>query len=244
MNTRAILKLSGILALITLAFSSCKKECLHAKGKGDIVSKEVSLESFNQISNTLSIPVYVTQGDTQKVTVHGYGNIIDLVSLKVKDGFLVISLTTLCGSVNDSNLWIEITIPQATALHLSGSGSIEVQGSLLTETMELKCSGSGNITASIEASSSLSAHISGSGNIFLSGTTSSEDFRVSGSGNIRSFALISEHADVHISGSGNVDAFVNEHLNATISGSGTIRYKGNASATSSISGSGQVTHFP
>jgi hypothetical protein len=244
MNTSNILRISGIILLISIAFSSCKKDCFAIKGKGSVISQNYVVPAFNAISNSIAADIYLTPDSLHSVSIEAQSNIHEILSIKVVNNELQIGYTKNCGSIKHENIKIYISVPSINSIQLSGSGNVQTTAEFITTSLDMRISGSGSITAAIQAQSFVNGRISGSGDLFLSGNTISENFKISGSGNVRSFAMHSLTSDIEISGSGNADVSAENELSASISGSGDIRYHGNPSINSSISGSGSVNHFP
>ena len=230
-----------VLCLITISsFTSCKKDCF-TKGSGPIVNQVFSVAEFNSVHLGVEGIVHVTQGPVQHLEVNGQQNILDRLSLKVKNGNLDIGFENYCGTTSYQTLEIYVTIPSVKALRISGSGTIETTNTVATDILNLDISGSGNISASVTAQSVI-ARISGSGNMNLSGTAIHSDVSISGSGNFFAFGLLTNSTEIDISGSGDAEVSVSDSLDVEINGSGNVRYKGQPVINSSLSGSGRIEH--
>ena len=211
-----------LIAVFAIAMIGCFKD--HLNGSGSIVSENRTFtSSFKEIRIEGSMNVLVKQGDSIRVSVKDYSNIIPYLETKIVGNALLIKY--------DDNAWITnsagevtVTLPTLTGVELTGSGDVGTIGSF-------------NFT-------DLSLLISGSGNFSFAGTCKNMNAKVSGSGDIRAFDLPTEVANARISGSGNMQLNVSRTLDATISGSGDIIYKGSpTTVTKSISGSGSVRKF-
>jgi hypothetical protein len=215
---------------------------------------------FSSIASAGSFNVHVKIDGTESLKITGDEEVINDIETTVSDGKLKI------GSKN-KNSWklfnnkkvdIYITAKTLSGLSGSGSGNIKLDGSL-TGNAELKTSGSGSITAAVNANnlqasvsgsgsittsvnaSQLSAAVSGSGALNLSGDVKNADIKVSGSGHIRANDLKTDVVDASISGSGNIHILANKSINARVSGSGRLVYTGNpTNVNSNTSGSGRV----
>lgn len=227
--------------LVISSFSSCKKDCFPIKGKGNIVNQNFNVSNFKSIDLAIDADLKLSQGDAQIVSISGYENILDIISVSVNNETLVIKYTKNCGSISDGNLNIQIQIPEVKKLRISGSGDMQLINTVQSDNLQLEISGSGELDGNIQ-SNSLAAHITGSGDIEVSGSTTNSNITITGSGEYSAFNLVSQTTDIDISGSGNADIHVIQTLDASISGSGKIRYKGNPAVTNSISGSGDLIH--
>ena len=208
-------------------------------GNGPIVSAELSLAPFDGVHLALPGEVFITQGETQSVTVEAKQNIIDELDLVVQNGIWRIDTDRCVRDVNDFKVFI--TIPTVTQLEISGSGDIISESFLNINDIYLRITGSGDMDLGLNADD-IELDITGSGNVFLEGTADDLDVRITGSGDIRAFKQEVNTARVNISGSGDVEVTVIDELDVRISGSGDVRYKGNPTLDVSISGSGDVTN--
>ena len=76
-QTMKNLKFLMLAFLSAVAFSSCELDELCEKGEGPTVSKELSLPPFHSLVLDVSAEVFITQGETQNVSVEVQENIID-----------------------------------------------------------------------------------------------------------------------------------------------------------------------
>ncbi len=209
--------------------------CLN--GQGPIVTEDLDLNRIDAIDLKLPATVYLRQGEEQRVVVEGQSNIVDFMERTVKGGLWEIEVDRCVRNMEE--LRIYITLPEITAVKISGSGKILSENSLLTDDLDVDISGSGDISLGVVADD-INTTVSGSGNVVLKGETDEIRFFVSGSGDLRAFDLKARKGEVEIGGSGDVEVYVTEQLNVRISGSGDVLYHGNPSLNVSISGSGEV----
>lgn len=208
-----------ILALL-ISFTSFSQDVI--KGSGNTITQERTLGAFTSVSSTSSFEVNIVQGASQKVTISGYENLIDLVDLVVTDGKLRISFKKSRNQyINNVNIEVNIVVPELNAITLSGSGDIDIEN--------------------FKNSKSLKCNVAGSGNIsFKNCSYTTSTFAVNGSGNINAFSLTTNDAAVTVNGSGNVDVNCTGNLDVSIAGSGNVNYSGDAKVKQNIAGSGNV----
>ena len=235
--------LSFIFAIALLAScSSCNKDCFAVKGKGELVSKSYSTNSFTSIHSAVEAHVFLTQGPVQSIEIKGQQNILDILDVKVDEDELLIGFENHCGSINYDQLQVYITVPTIKAVRISGSGVFDATNTLNVETLSFDISGSARMSATVNATSKIEGNISGSGELYLAGTCPTEKFTISGSGSIFAYGLQSSQSTINVSGSGDAEISVSDHLDVTISGSGNVHYKGQPTINTSISGSGKLHH--
>jgi hypothetical protein len=252
------LKISIIL-LSVASLSSCEEFIFNGiEGDGPIVSREIETEKVEGI--TLGIPaiVYITRGDTQRMTIDAQENIQNNIECYNSNGLLKLKFNQPVFS--SIPVTVHLTIQSLKEATITGSGSIVTRNCFeTTEQLRINISGSGDIDLNANAQSvkilisgsgnlklitntnHIDAEINGSGDINLQGGYSElSEFYLKGSGNINGYALNSKSCYIEAYGSGNAKLTISEILNIKIFGSGDVYYKGYPAVSAKIGGSGKV----
>lgn len=246
------------LALSLFLLNSCNN-CL--EGKGDVITKSLTLTEITSVALNGSFDLHITQGEEQTVTVTGHENIIDILNQNVNNGHWDVELDDNC--ISSFTLHVYVTVPNINNIELNGSGDITINelsnieslvigldgsgeinsaGTISTTTsLLIPHSGSGEISLSINTPN-ISSILNGSGKIILNGTAPTESIVVSGSGQYRAYDLTSENTTANLNGSGEIRVYASETLHVNIDGSGTVKYKGSPSISQSIDGSGKLSN--
>jgi hypothetical protein len=188
------------------------------KGSGVKANETRDVPAFKGLEVRGSANVFVTVGNEQSVTVEVDDNLMQIITTEVTDNKLVIgskqSYSTRIG------VKVTIQVPELTSVAVSGSGSATLSDAK-GESLDVKISGSGKVTASGEVQS-LAVKVSGSGNAKLS-------------------ELTAKKVSARVSGSGNVRVHATETLDAAVSGSGSVEYHGSPQVTKKVTGSGSIS---
>ncbi|CAN5384676.1 head GIN domain-containing protein [soil metagenome] len=226
-----------LFIILLLTFVACDEPWDCTVGHGPKVTRTLPVPNFHSFELAGSDKVFIRQGAEQEVRVEGQENIINLIDLKVRDGYWSVRFRDCTRRHND--LVYYITLPEVKFMAVAGSGSIIAQNVLETSSLGLRVSGSGSISAEIDAAS-LNSEINGSGDIHVGGESPSAEVNISGSGEYHAYNLLTNDYNIRIRGSG--DAYVSaiNHIDVSISGSGDVYYKGTPTINSSISGSGKI----
>jgi Putative auto-transporter adhesin, head GIN domain len=188
------------------------------QGSGVAATQSRVLATFSSLDLAGSNNVTVDVGGRQSVVVHADSNLMRYVTTRVVAGTLVIGTT---GSfTTKSPMSVEVSVPSLTAVRLSGSGEISVNG--------------------IDAPR-LTVALPGSGALYAGGTVTQLDVTLDGSGLAQLDNLVARDVRAVVTGSGLIRVTATANLNAAVSGSGAIIYSGNPQVTSSVTGSGAVT---
>ena len=229
--------LSIVLLISALLLSSCFEEggiCVNADGNRS--TQSFDLPAFSGVKLATVGKVNLIPGEAQSVEITGSENIVDLLKLDIDGDVLKIGFNRC---TRNTDLIFDITLPELTAVGISGSGTITTKAPFEVDKLDVDISGSGNIFLEVTADQ-IETGISGSGDMTFVGTTNVLDSRISGSGDLHAFELTAKTAELNINGSGNMEVTVEESLTAKISGSGDVRYKGRPAVNVDISGSGKL----
>ncbi len=189
------------------------------QGSGVAASEARVVTPFTSVDLAGSNNVVVRIGQKQSVVVHADENLLDRVTTEVESGTLVVANTP--GSFStQSPMRVDVTVPALSALTLSGSGNVVVEG-IGAESLTVSLPGSGTLTGT--------------------GTATRLDVTVSGSGEVQLGQLVASDVRAVVSGSGAVFVTATGSLDASVPGSGAIMYAGNpANVTKTVTGSGAI----
>jgi len=231
--------MTRILTAILSAIIFCS--CQSISGSGNIVTQNRNVNQFTGVRASGSIDIEVTNDQSHSVRVEADDNIMPYIITKVEDGILDVHLKPNF-MYHNINAKVFVSAPSLTKLTVSGSGSITSKDTLMNaEHIEFKVSGSGDVTAIVDAPS-VNAEIGGSGTITLSGKTKDFNCSITGSGDLKCKKLLSENTTAGITGSGTAHVFASVHLLAKITGSGDIYYSGHPTSPEiHKTGSGSVS---
>jgi len=238
------LVLPGVTALLLLiTMNSCEYGpfgCLH--GNGVMMEETRELNPFTGVISEGDFDITIVVDTVYKVVIEADENLLDFVSTYIKREDLIIDNSSRrCLRTSDGNpIFIEVHMPYADYISLTGSGVIYCQDLLYVDYIRVELTGSGVIDLRDVDAISLDAILTGSGEIELWGICEEGDMSIPGSGIIKAFHLEQDICDASIPGSGDMYVFVYNLLDASISGSGNIFYKGNPRISTRISGSGSV----
>lgn len=222
MRTWKTLSLSLLfIAVSAFSLQAQKWNKRTVSGEGSAVTQTLNVDNFTSIGVALNAKVVLTQGNSQKVTIKGQQNIIDLIEKDVDGGSWDIGFPKGTNARNYDKLIINITMPTFKNLAIAGSSEIETNGNF---------NNLGNVDIAI----------AGSGDVNISGSAKDVNIEIAGSGGVNIADLSSSDCSVEIAGSGDCKVNVSGRLDVSIAGSGSVAYKGSPRLSTSIAGSGRV----
>jgi hypothetical protein len=236
MNRRFI-PFAAFLALVFIYGTGCR----YKSGNGNIVSKEVTVGSFDRVEVAGAIDVHVTQGPLAPVRIEGDENLLRYINVEEHGGELEVKTRSGYNLRPTKKLKVHVSSPNYEKLRVSGACDIIGETSVRSpERLEMEVSGAGNIKMDADAPE-LKARISGAGKIALTGKTRDFEMELSGAGKAVCYDLLAENVKVRISGAGSAEVYASVKLDAQVSGAGNVRYKGDAKdLQQKISGAGSV----
>jgi len=212
-------------------------------GSGNVISETRDVSYFNEVDLRHTGNIYVTQGESNSLTIEAEDNIIPLLITAIYDNKLLISKdavkVTWINNTKPINIYITMKDINNLKINTSAKGNIISKSLITSDDLKLTINGSGYIIVETNTNN-LETNINGSGSVLLIGEATNHIFNLSGSGDLAAVELLTENTNISISGSGNAKVNTSTKLNVKISGSGDILYTGNPKISKTISGSGSV----
>jgi Putative auto-transporter adhesin, head GIN domain len=236
--------LAASVAAISLAAAGCG----HGGGSpGETVDRNYNVGAFDKIDLAGAYDATVRTGPAPSVHARGGENILDNLTIEVRDGKLVIEPKHHgfmggfhWGWNNNGKVQLTITVPQLHAATLAGSGSIGIDR-VAGDNFEGTVAGSGEMNVGAIEVQSLKLSIAGSGSAKTgAGKAQSGDYNIAGSGDLDVGQVQTQDIKVTIAGAGSVKANASQTAKVDIMGSGDVTVTGGAKCSVSKAGSGDV----
>ena len=250
-----------LIILLILPALACNSTVIGntVNGSGKIVTKSYDVSGFSRVSLEGFGDVYITQDETESLSVETDDNIFTQLDIRVRGDELALG-TKLNASINPTksiiyhvtvkdlseitlagsgNIYIEPLQTRDMKVMVAGSGDVEINGLDGTD-LSISLPGSGNITIEEIAVTSVDTSINGSGDINLDGVADKQTISVNGSGKYIAGNLETASADISISGSGDLTVWAKDELVIRVNGSGDVAYYGRPTVDQSGFGSGNV----
>ena len=187
--------------------------------------------------------VILAPAEEASVEVSAEQSVIERIVTEVRDGVLVVSIRWWFGLLFQAwhlrNLEVHLKVKDLRSFRLSGAGTVESNGRLGVEELDLRLSGAGRMALELQGRR-VRVRLSGAGSIELSGEAEEQEIQLTGAGSIDAERLASKRAQVRSSGAGECRLQVSETLEAALSGVGSVLYRGNPRVQSRISGVGRL----
>ncbi|MCW3806485.1 head GIN domain-containing protein [Plebeiibacterium marinum] len=206
--------------------------------------KEVrETQSFNSLSASSGIDVYITQGNEFNVIVESQKSSIHRIITEVKDETLHIYVKGRFKWSSRDVKKVHVTAPEFKRISASGGADIRGVGGMEENNLTLISSGGADIYLTTKTHD-IKLVCSGGSDISVKGESVNIDATCSGGSDIDAGKLVAKN--VNVSCSGGSDAYVNatEELKATASGGSDVHYRGTPpNIKINKSGGGDVRRF-
>ncbi len=212
-------------------------------GNGSISTKTVNTGSYDAIKGVGSMDIHLERGTEGSITVTTDDNLHEYIIIEVKENTLVLKIEKNVNIRTKRGIHVKVPFQDISEVSMVGSGDMDTKDTIKSENLNLRVTGSGNISLDV-AAKTLESKITGSGDIKLAGSTTNLKVSVTGSGDFDGSDLDSQNTEATVSGSGDVKVVAKSSLKARVNGSGDIYYKGNPEKRDTkTSGSGDITSY-
>jgi hypothetical protein len=194
----------------------------------EIITQELSYESFNTVNVKNYGNVSINYGTTQQVIFKGDANYLKNLTNEVVEGELLIQNN----NIDFTNVKAEyiITLPVINEINIDGISSVVINDFDQTDKLTINIAGDGDVKVH-QLNNVQQININASGNAqieMLSNFDQLQDLNIKASGSLdfQGYLLQTQNSRIDFSGTGSIKLWVKELLNAKISGTGSIFYKG------------------
>lgn len=237
------------ITLAAVAVWVAAPETAHAKCQppaSDLVTQTRTARGYQEIDLSAPAHLVLTQGPRESIKVRADRRVLPYLTTRVTGRKLVIDLEDDRRRYRDiecaHETVIEITVPQLSAMSVSGAGSVEMP-KWSGKRLDFALSGAGSVEAFRMSLADIDVDISGAGSLIASGQASRQKVSISGAGSYGGERLAGQTAAVSISGSGSARVNAGKSLDVSVSGVGGVTYVGNPRVKQQISGMGSVARL-
>jgi hypothetical protein len=233
----------GLVLVVLLAGCELEGPAISITGSGDLVTQEEDLSGFDKVDVSHAFQVDVRAGDDLRVIVRVDDNVVEHLEVAKEGRTLRIGLKRdQRYNIESATLEAEVTLPELTALELSGASHVTVTGFRTTKKLGLDLSGASSVRGDLQAGDAR-FDLSGASQVQLTGSAGDVTIDASGASVVRLEDFAVRDADVDASGASKVTVNASGRLDAEASGASHVIYLGSptlgkqdTSGTSSIRG--------
>lgn len=215
-----------LLFFIFVAFvtTACAQ---NISGNGNVVEENRPVEPFSAIDIGGVLNVYLTQGDTESVTVEADENLLDLIIIENRGNTLRVHLKKGIDIKKAKEKNVYITLRSINELEVGGVVNVKSTNALTADEFDLDIGGVGNTDLELRCDR-LNAQAEMVGNLTLRGEVREANIKNGGVGSLKAFDLKVDRLIIKNSGVGSAEVQAQDEISITSSGVGSVRYRGDA----------------
>ena len=209
---------------------SQKNEKKQVEGSGNIVTKDVAVQSFSELKASGVFNIYLEQGNTESVKIEADDNFQPLIEVKNEGSRLVIrmqddvNIKTKRGS---KSMKIYITFKTLKNMDLSTVGNVSADKRLTFEDFTLKNSSVGSVHLNLSARS-VNIKNESVGTITLSGKADEAVIKNNAVGSLKAYDFVVQKMEISNEGIGSAEVNAEKELKVKDSFLGKVTNKGAA----------------
>lgn len=206
-------RIVAVFSLVVMAISSFA------------INEERDVQPFDKVNVSSAFNVTLQKGTTEHVSISGIPEeYINNVVTEVIDGELKIYVK---GKVKAaSGMKVTVIYQNLSAIDVKGAVSIQTEGILTTESMDIKAVGATNVDLEINAQTT-SLNGSGASDIKLTGVTKNFDVVISGASSLHAKNFESNTVNIESSGAADVEVKALQEVAGASSGASDVDVHGN-----------------
>ncbi|MEO6348122.1 MAG: head GIN domain-containing protein [Aquaticitalea sp.] len=223
MTTIIKLVVASILALL---MSSCNFP-FGVRGNGNVQTIERTVGgTYDKIEVSNGLDVYLTQADTESISVQADENLHDMIITKIEGNVLKIYTD---GNISFSKAQkVMVSFKNVSIISSSSGSDVYSTNTFKTQSIKLETSSGSDMTLDINAQSITCSTSSGS-DLKLSGSTTKLTANASSGSDINAKDLKAETTHVEASSGADISVNTSKELYADADSGGDIKYTGNPS---------------
>jgi hypothetical protein len=215
-----------MLKKLTIAIIAISTTTLSAQ---TTISQNRELPHFKAVVVNSGIDLYLSQGNTEQLTVSAADNKIDHIITEVKNETLHIYFEKSNWSLNWNNQSapkVQLTFKDLETIRANGGSDVYSKERLIFENIDIHANGGSDVKIELNAVA-VNVAAAGGSDALLSGTTKYLHATASGGSDVKAKNLTSKYCKVEASGGSDAYVFTDFELQAVASGGSDVHYYGN-----------------
>lgn len=190
----------------TKAFSQNDKDNEKDKiiGSGNVITRNVTVQPFDQLEASGVFNVSLTQGNVESVKIEAEDNLQDLFEVKNDGSKLIVSMKKDSHFDSKKKMTVYISFKNLKSMDLKMVGNLSNEGNLNFQDLSLDNKSVGSVNLSLNAKK-LAINNKGVGNLKLSGKVENAVIRNKSVGSIKAADMVAQSVDIDNDGVGSAE---------------------------------------
>lgn len=197
------------------------------EGSGNVVTREVAVQSFDELNISGVFSVLLTQGGKEGVKIEADDNLQDLFEVKNEGSKLTISMKKDVNFSSKKNLKVYVSFRKLKNMDLKTVGDVSSEQNLSFDDLKLQNKSVGNVDLKLTAQT-LSVDNKSVGDVKLSGKADNVVIRNKSVGSIKASGFVVQTMDIDNNGVGSAEVNAEKELKVKDNMLGKVTNKGAA----------------
>ncbi len=217
----------GLFTFTTVGAQNKKGETI--EGNGNLISREVPVQSFSALKASGVYELKLTQGNKEGVKIEADENLQDLFTVTNDGNRLVIDMKKAQNKnlKSKNKMRVYVTFKNLKNMDISMVGNITAENTLAFDDLDIKNSSVGSLDLDLTAQK-INLENRSVGNVKLSGKAQDAVFVNNGVGSINAGALVVQTMDIENTGVGHAEVNAQKGLKVKDSFLGKVKNRGAA----------------
>ena len=195
------------------------------RGNGNVITTDRNISaSFTSLKATEGLDVYLTQSNTESISVEADENLHDLILTEVEDGVLRIHTKENIGRASSKR--VNVSFKDISSITSTSGSDVYSTNTIPAERLDLKSTSGSDMTLDVNTSILNCKSTSGS-DLRLSGKTIKLYAEATSGSDIKAADLSAESSEVKATSGADITVNTSKALTARATSGGDIRYYGN-----------------
>ena len=225
---KVIIIACSILLLATTVFSQKDKET-KIEGSGNVITKDVTIQPFDQLEANGVFNVVLTQGNKESLKIEAEDNLQALFEIKNEGSKLMVDMKKDSHFNSKKKMTVYITFKNLKSMDLKMVGNVSSEGNLNFSDLSLANKSVGSVDLALNAQK-LDINNKGVGNLRLSGKAENAIIRSNSVGAIKASDLLVQTMDIDNDGVGSAEVNAVKELKVKDSFLWKVKNAGSATA--------------
>ena len=225
---KVIIIACSILLLATTVFSQKDKET-KIEGSGNVITKDVTIQPFDQLEANGVFNVVLTQGNKESLKIEAEDNLQALFEIKNEGSKLMVDMKKDSHFNSKKKMTVYITFKNLKSMDLKMVGNVSSEGNLNFSDLSLANKSVGSVDLALNAQK-LDIENKSVGNLRLSGKAENAIIRSNSVGAIKASDLLVQTMDIDNDGVGSAEVNAVKELKVKDSFLGKVKNAGSATA--------------
>ena len=223
---KKMLSVFAIAATLSTASAQDKKNET-IEGNGKMVTRDITVQSFDALKANGVYELKLMQGDKEAVKIEADENLQELFIVKNEGSQLNIEMKKNISLKGKMHVKVYVTFRNLKSIDLNTVGNVSTENQLSFTDISLKNKSVGNVDLNFTANK-LDLKNSSIGNVKLQGKVQTAILKNSGVGNLRAGGLVVQSMNIDNSGVGNAEVNAEKELKVNDNMLGRVTNKGAA----------------